>query len=121
MVQTGTFPNGITNDKGEICREFILQERTFRHTLELANDAGIKKELLGAPAYYDAAIISKRLAVAGIDKTTPDMVLDLEGDDGDTLANAMMELDARRTDFRKGQQAAQEAAASADQAGSALD
>jgi hypothetical protein len=121
MVQTGTFPNGITNDKGELCREFILQERTFRHTLELANDPAIKKELLGAPAYYDAAIISKRLAVAGLDKVTPDMVLDLDGDDGDTLAGAMMGLDKRRDDFRKEQQAAAKTAAGPDQTGSPLD
>lgn len=111
MVQTGTFPNGITNDKGEPCREFILQERTFRHTLELANDPAIKKELLASPAYYDAAIISKRLAVAGIDKMTVDMVLDLDGEDGDELANAMMDLDQRRDDFRKEQQTAAQAAA----------
>lgn len=121
MVQTGTFPNGITNDKGELCREFILQERTFRHTLELANDAAIKKELLVAPAYYDAAVLSKRLAVAGIGKMTPDMVLDLEGEDGDELANAIMDLDQRRTEFRSQQQAAAQASAGADQAGGAME
>ena len=109
MVETGTFPHGITNAKGEACREFILDERTFRHTLELANDPAIKKELLSSSTYYDAAIISKRLKVAGIDKLTPDMVLDLEGDDGDTLANAMMDLDQRRAEFRKQQQIAPEA------------
>lgn len=121
MVQTDTFPNGITNDKGELCRDFILQERTFRHTLELANDPAIKKELLGSPAYYDAAIISKRLAVAGIDKLTPDMVLDLEGDDGDTLANAMMELDKRRAEFRSQQQTAQKTTAGSDQTGGTVE
>ncbi|MDA8428940.1 MAG: hypothetical protein M0T70_06755 [Geobacteraceae bacterium] len=110
MVQTSTFPNGILNDKGEACRDFILHERTFRHTLELANDPAIKKELLAAPAYYDAAIISKRLKVAGIDSLTPEMVLDLEGDDGDTLAQAMMDLDQRRAEFRSTQQAAPKAA-----------
>lgn len=114
MVQTGTFPNGIINDKGEACREFILQERTFRHTLELAGDPDIKKELLGAPAYYDAAIISKRLAIAGIHKMTPDMVLDLAGEDGDMLANAMMDLDQRRAEFRSQQQAAAQTAAGPD-------
>lgn len=113
MVQTGTFPNGIINDKGEACREFILAERTFRHTLELAGDPDVKKELLAAPAYYDAAIISKRLAVAGIQKMTPDMVLDLDGEDGDVLANAMMDLDQRRAEFRNQQQVAAQTAAGA--------
>jgi hypothetical protein len=114
MVQTGTFPNGIVNDKDAACREFILQERTFRNTLELANDPAIKKELLAVPAYYDAAIISKRLKVAGIDNLTPEMVLDLDGADGDTLAGAMMDLDQRRTEFRSEQQAAQKAIAGVD-------
>lgn len=120
MVQTGTFPNGIVNDQGKPCAEFILHERTFRHTLELANDATIDKKLLSDSAYYDAAIISKRLKVAGIDNLTAEMVLDLDGADGDTLANAMMDLDQRRADFRKEQQAAAQAAAGADQAGSAV-
>jgi len=121
MVQTGTFPNGIINDKGEACRDFILHERAFRHTLELANDQAIKKELLASPTYYDAAIISKRLKVAGIDNMTPEMVLDLEGDDGDTLAQAMMDLDQRRADFRSSQQAAQKATDCPAQTGSPLD
>lgn len=110
MVQTGTLPSGIINAAGATCRDFILHERTFRHTLELANDLDIKKELLSSRVYYDAAIISKRLAVAGIDKVTPDMVLDLDGEDGDTLANAMMDLDQRRAEFRSQQQAAAQAA-----------
>jgi len=76
----------------------------------LANDPAIKKELLASPTYYDAAIISKRIKVAGIDNLTPEMVLDLEGDDGDTLAQAMMDLDQRRAEFRSTQQAAPKAA-----------
>lgn len=103
MEQTGTFPYGIANDQGEICRDFVLKERTFRHTLELANDPSVNKDLLSDPAYYDAAVISKRLSVAGIAKLTPDMVLDLEGEDGDALANAIMTLDQRRSEFRKAQ------------------
>lgn len=109
MVETGTFTFGITNDKGEACRDFILHERAFRHTLELANDPAIKKELLVSPTYYDAAIISKRLKVAGIDSLTPEMVLDLDGDDGDTLAQAIMDLDQRRSEFRSSQQGAPKA------------
>lgn len=104
MVQTGTFPEGILNNKSEACRDFILHERTFRHTLELANDPAIKKELLADSTYYDAAILSKRLKVAGLDNLTPEMVLDLAGDDGDTLAQAMMDLDQRRSEFRRTQQ-----------------
>jgi hypothetical protein len=121
MEQTGTFPNGITNDKGALCRNFTLAERTFRHTLELANDPAVKKELLSDPAYYDAAIISKRLKVNMIDTLTPEMVLDLEGDDGDTLAQAMMDLDQRRAEFRKKQQAAPETTDSPPETGSALE
>ena len=112
MVHSGTFPNGIINAAGELCRDFTLCERTFRNTLELANDSTVDKELLVEPAYYDASILSKRLKVVGIDKLTPEMVLDLEGDDGDTLANAIMSLDQRRTEFRRTQQAAPETPAS---------
>lgn len=111
MVQTGTLPNGIINDKGEACGEYILHERTFRNMLEVGNDKDIEKELLDDLTYYDAAIISKRLKVAGIDRLTPEMVLDLEGEDGDALANAMMSLDKRRTEFRSTQQTAAQAAA----------
>lgn len=121
MVQTGTFPNGITNDKGELCREFILQERTFRNTLELGSDPAIKHSLLSDPVYYDASIYSKRLKVAGIDKLTPEMVLDLDGEDGDELAFSAVKLDQRRAEFRKEQQAAAQAAAGPGQAGSAVD
>lgn len=114
MVQTGTFPCGIVNGEGNACREYILHERTFRNMLELGHDNSIKKELLSDPTYYDAAIISKRLKVAGIEHLTPEMVLDLSGDDGDELANAMMALDQRRAEFRNSQQtAAQTAAGSA--------
>ncbi len=121
MVHTGTFLNGIINDKGIACREYILHERTFRNTLELANDPVIDKKLLSDTAYYDAAIISKRLKVAGINNVTPEMVLDLDGADGDTLGYAMFDLDQRREEFRSGQQAAQETAAGADQTGGTLD
>jgi len=121
MDFTGTFPDGITNTKGEICRDFILQERTFRHTLELANDPAINKDLLGDYVYYDACIISKRLKVTGIEYLSPEMVLDLGGGDGDTLANAIMDLDKRRSDFRSAQQAAQKAPDSPPEAGSPLD
>lgn len=113
MTESGTFPEGIIVD-GKVCREFVLHERTFRCTLELANDPAIKRELLSTPAYYDAAIISKRLKVAGIDNLTPEMVLDLDGDDGDTLAQAMMALDQRRAEFRSTQQVTQKTATSAD-------
>jgi len=111
MVHTGTFPNGITNDQGALCRDFILHERTFRHALEVGNDKTIKQELLSSPVYYDALIISRRLKISGIEQLTPEQVLDLEGEDADTLVSAMMDLDQRRSDFRKEQQAAAQAAA----------
>ena len=100
MNVAGTFPNGIINGQGEACKEFVLNERTFRHSLELANDRGINKELLVDPVYYDAAIIAKRLTIPGLDSLTPDMVLDLDGEDGDALAQAIMTLDQRRSEFR---------------------
>ncbi len=111
MVQTGTFAYGIIDAEGRCGRDFTLHERTFRHALELANDSSIDKDLFADPAYYDAAVISKRLKVEGIDRLTPEMVLDLEGEDSDLLANAIVTLDQRRTEFRKEQQAAQKAAA----------
>ena len=114
MVQTGTFTIGITNGKGELCREYILHERTFRNTLELGSDPDIKIEQISDPVYYDAAIYSKRLKVAGIDKLTPEMVLDLEGADGDELSIACVKLDQRRAEFRKEQQTAAKAAVGPD-------
>ena len=105
MVLTGTFPNGVLNDQGSICREFILEERTFRHALEVGSDGSIKKELLSSPVYYDALVLSKRLKIAGIDRLTPEQVLELDAEDGDTLVSAMLELDQRRADFRREQQA----------------
>ena len=110
MQETGTFPIGVINEAGEPCRDFTLDERTFRHTLELANDRTIKKEKLSDPAYYDAAIISKRLKIAGVTTVTPEMVLDLDGDDGDALASVMMQQDKRRSEFRGAKQAVPEAA-----------
>jgi len=121
MQITGTFPNGVTTAEGDICKDFILQERTFRNTLELANDSAINKDLLKDPAYYDACIISKRLKVSGIEYLSPEVVLDLDGADGDTLADAIMDLDKRRSDFRSAQQAAQKAPDSPPEAGSPLD
>ena len=121
MQITGTFLHGLAAADGSICRAFTLDERRFRHTLELANDSSINKDLLGEPAYYDASIICKRLKVEVIGHLTPEMVLDLEGDDGDVLASAIMSLAQRRDEFRRAQQAAQEAAPGSAEAGSALD
>lgn len=121
MDFTGIFPNGFITAEGDICKDFTLQERTFRNTLELANDPAINKDLLGDYVYYDACIISKRLKVTGIEYLSPEMVLDLDGADGDTLANAIMDLDKRRSDFRSAQQAAQKAPDSPPEAGSPLD
>lgn len=121
MVHTGTFPNGIMNDKGELCREYILHERTFRHTLEIGHDPDIKTDLVSNALYYDAAIYSKRLKVAGIDKLTVDMVLDLDGEDGDELAAACVTLEHRRAEFRRARQTAAEAADSPTKTGGSLD
>lgn len=112
MVETGTFIDGFVNKDGETCRAFTLEERTFRHTLELANDRSVDKALLAEGAYYDAAVISRRLKVAGIEQLTPEMVLELQGDDADVLTNAIMVLEKRRDEFRRAQQAQSEAAAS---------
>lgn len=120
MVQTGTFPEGIVTGDGTLCREYTLHERAFRHVLEVAHDPDIDKALMGDPVYYDAAILSKRLEVAGIDRLTPEVILDLSGDDGDELATAIMELDQRRAEFRKAQQTNAQAAAGTAEAGGAL-
>ena len=121
MVQTGTFIDGIINGQGAACREFILHERTFRHALEVGNDRTIQQDLLSDPVYYDAVIISKRLKVAGIDRMTPEQVLDLCAEDGDCLIDAILQLDQRRAEFRSQQQAAAQAAAGPAEAGSSLD
>lgn len=121
MNVTGTFPNGVINGQGEVCHEFVLNERTFRHSLELANDRNIDKELLVDPVYYDAAIIAKRLSVPGLDRLTPEMVLDLEGEDGDALAQAIMTLDQRRSEFRSAAPAAPKTTDRTGQAGDPLD
>lgn len=120
MNVTGIFPNGVINDQGEVCKEFVLNERTFRHSLELANDRSIDKELLVDPVYYDAAIIAKRLTVTGLDCLSPEMVLELEGEDGDALAQAIMTLDQRRSEFRSAAPGAPKTADSPDQAGDPL-
>lgn len=121
MVQTGIFPHGILNEKGEPCRDYILHERTFRHTLELANDPGINKDLINNSTYYDAAIYAKRLKVAGIDNLTPDMVLDLDAEDGDELAEAVTQLEQRREEFRNSQQTPPKAADSPPETGGAME
>lgn len=120
MNIAGTFPNGINNAQGEACKEFVLNERTFRHSLELANDRNIEKELLVDPVYYDAAIIAKRLSVSGLDRLTPEMVLDLAGEDGDALAQAIMTLDQRRVEFRSAAPPVSKAADSPGQTGDPL-
>lgn len=99
MEQTGTFPRGIEIG-GQFHREFALAPRLFRHTMELAYDPAVDKTLLADPVYYDAAIIARRLTVPGVAKVTPEMVLNLDGDDGDELATAIMSLDKRRAEFR---------------------
>ena len=120
MVHTGTFPNGILNEQGTLCREYILQERTFRTMLDVGNDTTLDVKQINDASYYDAAIISKRLKVAGIDSLTPDMVLDLEGADADELARAMIDLDKRRGEFRKSHQAPEKKADSTPEAGSTV-
>lgn len=120
MHEPGTFPHGVTNEEGSICREFYVVERSFRHSLELAHDPAISNEKLQDPVYYDAAIISKRLQVPGVTRVTPEMVLDLLDDDADALTSSLMTLGSRRAEFRRKQQAAPEADDSAAQAGGAL-
>lgn len=117
MQETGRFPIGVRNEAGELCTDFTLEERTFRHTLELANDKGIDRELLSNAVYYDAAVLSKRLQISGVKRVTPEMVLNLDGEDGDLLADAIMKLDARRGEFRAAKPPAQAEADSAGKTG----
>lgn len=104
MEQSGTFINGILNAAGEPCRDFIVVERTFRHTLLLANDKTLDKAQLDDPVYTDAAMIAKRITVTGLPDVTPEMILALEGEDGDVLSTALYTLDQRRAEFRNKQQ-----------------
>lgn len=120
MEQTGTFPVGIAAADGNTCRDFTLHERAFRHTLEVARDKSIDNSRLNDPVYYDAAILSKRLEVAGLERLTPEMILDLDGDDGDELATAIMNLDQRRAAFRSTQRTNAETATGAPEAGGAV-
>jgi hypothetical protein len=121
MEQSDTFLYGITTADGKVCREFVLAERTFRHSLEVVNDPSIAKHRLSDPTFYDAAILTKRLRVDGVEKLTPEQILDLDGEDGDILAQAMVGLDERRSEFRRAQQTAADAADSAVKDGDPLE
>lgn len=120
MTENGTFEYGIPDADGVMHREFSLSERTFRHTLAVANSPLVNRDRLVDPVYYDAAIYAQRLAVDGIDQLSPDQVLDLEGVDGDLLAHATMNLDKRRADFRAKQLGRDKTASSPPEAGIAV-
>ncbi len=107
MVEKGTFPEGIIA-AGMVFQEFSLDEQRFRHTLEVMNDpaAGEKVE---NPVWFSAALLARRLTVVGLDRVTPEMVLDLSGPDGDELTRATLQLEQRRREFRNSAQAGTEA------------
>lgn len=117
MQITGKFPEGIiTNDR--ICRDFTLQEQTFRTRLEIAFDPDINTDLLADGVYDAACLMAKRLRVDGIDKLTPEQVLDLSAQDSSELIGKTLKLESQRANFRSAAQAAEEKRAGAAEAGS---
>lgn len=117
LTEKGTFPEGIIVD-GRVLRDFVLEEETFRHTLEVSSDPALAADLGGDDAYFAAAVMSKRLVVEGLDRVivdpdtkretvipgrgmTPQMVLDLSRSDGRALLMASGTLEERRLAFRK--------------------
>lgn len=107
MQVAGTFPEGIITKDG-IFRNFTLQEQTFRTTLEIAHDQDIDKDLMNDEVYYSACLMSKRLSVAGLDKVTPEQVLELSALDAAELINKTNVLETQRANFRSAAQAAAE-------------
>lgn len=99
MDHKGTLPIGIEVD-GKLYREYLLEEQRFKHTLRVYTDPEIASDALKEPAYAEAAIMAKRLVVEGIDKVTPEMVLDLFPEDGDELGAAIADIRKRRNEFR---------------------
>ena len=117
MNVTGTFPEGIITEDGRICREYVLEEQLFRHTLEIAHDKDIEQEAVNDQVYYSACLLSKRFTIAGIQKVTPAMILNLSAQDGVELANATFTLENQRSNFRSAAQAAEKERAGAPQVG----
>jgi len=117
MQITGTFPEGIITEDGRICRDFILQEQTFRTRLEIAFDPDIDADLLTDPVYDAACLMAKRLQVEGLDKVTPEQVLDLSAQDSDELIGKTMSLETQRSNFRGAAQAAEKERAGTAKAG----
>lgn len=118
MQVTGTFPEGIITADGRILRDFTLQEQTFRTRLEIAFDPAIDADLLADPVYDAACLMAKRLQVDGIDKVTPEQVLDLGVQDSSELINKVTLLETQRANFRSAAQAAAEEGAGTSKAGS---
>jgi hypothetical protein len=105
MEQPGKFPEGIVVEGVAYC-DFTLGEKTFRTTLEVGNDRTLDRKKLEDSVYYDACLFAKRLTVKGIEKLTPEQILDLSGPDGDELILAEVTLEKRRQEFRGAAQAA---------------
>jgi hypothetical protein len=99
FTEQGTLPDGIL-ENSIICQDYTLAEETFRHTLEVGNDPAIDSKRLNDSTYFSAAILAKRLTVAGVAAITPDTVLDLSGADGRELMYRAAVLDQRREEFR---------------------
>jgi len=107
MQVTGSFPEGIITEDG-IFQGFVLMEQTFRTTLEIAHDPDIDKELINDEVYYSACLMSKRLQVEGLDRVTPEQVLDLSALDTAELINKTNALETQRANFRDAAKAAAE-------------
>jgi hypothetical protein len=109
LVETGTFEHGVLF-AGKYFKLFTLEEDTMRHALMVSNDRTLDYKRLagdeakGIPAdeaYYSACVLSKRLQVEGVEKVTPEMVLNLSRRDGQKLLVLSAQLETRREEFRK--------------------
>lgn len=106
MKATGCFPEGLIIN-GMVYKEFTLEEHTFRHTLELASDPAIDYKRLDDPAYYQAAVFSRRLSIPGV-RLSVDDILEMSGIDGQELVRASNEVELQRKIFRDAAAAATE-------------
>lgn len=116
---TGTFPEGMIHE-GKLYREFSLAPETFRHSLSLMSDPSVNVSQLHDDAYFRAAMFAQRLIVPGVQHISPDMVLDLSGDDGQEILTASNELMKRRQEFRSSLEAATQNAGGPAEAGAEL-
>ncbi|MCM0081775.1 hypothetical protein L4X63_09255 [Geomonas sp. Red32] len=107
LTEKCTFPKGmivtlVVDDEEihKIVRDFVLQEETMEHTFVVLNDLELDAARMKVGSYFQAAVISARVKIEGVN-VTPEMILDLDPADGLYLMAKTDELEARRAEFRK--------------------